>query len=165
MEIVLQEPRFGGRRLSVRAAGMLGRPQLLIDGVPLRQSRGRYLVPDADGREVEVRLLRHSDDPVPIVFIDGTPLPELVPPLRWYEEAWLWLPFPLLCWLGLKGAFIGALAVTFNATAFRYARTRFGAYASTGFATLVAVALGYAAVHATTAGWYAAFMLWHVVIG
>jgi hypothetical protein len=165
MEIVLEEPRFGGRRLSVRAAGVLGRPQLLVDGVVAPESRGRYLIPDADGREVEVRLHRHGDDPVPLVFIDGSRQPELVPPLRWYEEAWLWLPFPLLCWLGLRGAFIGALAVTVNATAFRYARTPLGAYASTGLSTLTAVALGYAAVHATTAGWYAAFMFWHVVVG
>lgn len=165
MEIVLEEPRFPGRRLVVRAGGVLGRPQLLVDGVPAQPQRGRYLIEDADGNEVEVRLLRHGDDPVPAVLIDGSPLRHLLPPLRWYEEAWLWLPFPLLCWLGMKGAFIGALAVTFNATAFRYARTPIGAYLSTGVSTLIAVALGYAAVHATTVGWYTAFMLWHVVVG
>ena len=165
MEIVLHEPRFAGRRLSVKAGGVLGRPRLLVDGVPIRPSRGRYVVACADGRELEVRLVRYGDDPVPAVIVNGDPLPHLVPPLEWYEEAWLWLPFPFLCWLGLKGAFIGALAVTVNATAFRYARTPVGAYLATGLTTLGAVALGYAAVHATTSGWYAAFMLWHVVVG
>jgi hypothetical protein len=165
MEILLDEARFGGRRLTVRAGGVLGRPQLIVDGAPATPRRGRYYVTGADGRDVEIRLVRYGDDPVPTVLVDGDRLPDLVPPLRWFEEAWLWLPFPFLCWLGLKGAFIGALAVTFNATAFRYARTPLGAYVSTGLSTLVAVALGYAAVHATTAGWYAAFMLYHVVVG
>lgn len=165
MEIVLQELRFAGRRLVVRAGGVLVRPQLLVDGVPARLHRGRYLIEDADGRKIEVRLLRHGDDPVPAVLVDGSPLPHLLPPLRWHEEAWLWLPFPLLCWFGMKGAFIGALAVTLNATVFRYARTPITAYLTTGVSTAVAVALGYAAVHATTVGWYTAFMLWHVVVG
>ncbi len=165
MEIVLDEPRFAGRRLSVRAGGVLGRPQLLVDGVPVRPCRGRYVVEYPDGRALEVRLVRHGDDPVPAVLIDGNRLPDLVPPLRWFEEAWLWLPFPFLCWLGMKGAFIGALAVTVNATAFRHARTPLGAYLATGLTTVTAVALGYVAVQATTVGWYAAFMLWHVVVG
>jgi len=165
MEIVLEEPRFAGRRLVVRPGGVLGPPGLLVDGIAARARRGCYLVEDAEGREVEVRLRRHGDDPVPAVYVDGQALPHLLPPLCWYQEAWLWLPFPLLCWLGLKGAFVGALAVTVNATAFRYARTPVGAYVATGFATLVAVVLGYAAVHATVVGWYTAFMLWHVAVG
>ena len=166
MEIVIQEPRFAGRRLVVRPGGVLGRPRLFVDGVAATVRRGRYFVPDAYGREVEVRLLRHGDDPVPAVYLDGEAIPHLVPPLSWHEEAWLWLPFPVLCWVGgVEGAFIGALAVTVNATAFRHARTPLGAYLTTCLSTVTAVALGYAAVNATIVGWYAAFMLWHVVVG
>ena len=40
MEILLDEARFSGRRLTVRAGGVLGSPRLIVDGVPDAKSRG-----------------------------------------------------------------------------------------------------------------------------
>jgi hypothetical protein len=164
MRFTVQEPRFAGRNLEVCAGGVLEPPRLVVDGVPAQPVRGRYYVTDHAGCEVEIRLLRRGDDPIPDVLIDGAKLPDLLPPFQWYHDLWLWLPFPLLCWLGARGAFVGALAVTANATLFRRAKSVETAYALSALSTLTAVALGYL-VTREAHQWVAAWMTWIVVFG
>jgi len=74
MRFTVQEPRFAGRKLEVRAGGVLEPPRLVVDDVPARPVNGRYYVTDHAGCEVEIRLLRRGDDPVPDVLVDGSKL-------------------------------------------------------------------------------------------
>jgi len=164
MRFTVQEPRFAGRKVEVRAGGILEPPRLVVDGRAAQPVKGRYYVTDHAGCEVEIRLLRRGDDPVPDVIVDGAKLPDLLPPFQWYHDLWLWLPFPLLAWLGAKGAFVGALAVTANATLFRRARSAEAAYALSALCTVAAVFLGYL-VTRSAEQWTAAWMTWIVVFG
>ena len=164
MRFTVEEPRFSGRKLEVRAGGVLEPPRLVVDGTLARAVKGRYYVKDLAGCEVEIRLVRRGDDPVPDVIVDGIKLPDLVPPFQWYHDLWLWLPFPLLALLGAKGAFVGALAVTANATVFRRAKSAEAAYVTSALCTLAAVGLGYL-VTREMHQWIAAWMTWIVLLG
>lgn len=164
MEIALELPGFHGRDVKVRAGGILGRPQLLIDGRPLRGAGGRFRIHGPDGRAVEIRLLRRGDDPFPDVLLDGEKLPDLVPPFAWYHDLWVWLPFPLLCWFGLAGAFLGAVAVTVNATLFRWARSTRTAYLVTACSTAAVTLAGFVLTR-EPGELVAAWMTWIVVFG
>jgi len=162
MRFTVEEPRLAGRKLEIRAGGVLERPRLVVDGIPARAVNGRYYLKDYAGCQVEIQLVRRGDDPVPDVIVDGAKLPDLLPPFQWYHDLWLWLPFPLLAWLGAKGAFVGALAVTANATVFRRAKSVEAAYAMSALCTIAAVGLGYL-VTREAYQWIAAWMTWIVV--
>lgn len=164
MEVSFEAPGLQGRDLSVRAGGILGRPLLLVDGAPAKESGGRYQLRAADGHTVEIRLVRRGDDPFPEVLLDGAKLPDLVPPFSWHHELWLWLPFPLLCWLGATGAFVGAVAVTVNATIFRWSRSMLRAYFATSVSSTLFVLAGIV-VTRESSELLAAWMTWIVLFG
>jgi hypothetical protein len=164
MEVSFEAPSLPGRDLKVRAGGILGRPRLLVDGALARQRGGCYRLAAADGRTVEIRLVRRGDDPFPEVLLDGAKLPDLVPPFQWHHEIWLWLPFPLLCWLGATGVFMGAIAVTVNATLFRWSRSVVSAYVATAVSSLMFVVIGIVVTRGPNE-LIAAWMTWIVLYG
>jgi hypothetical protein len=164
MEISLAAPGLDGRDIKVRAGGVLGRPRLFVDGKPARETRGSYRIDGSDGRSVEIRLVRRGDDPFPEIHLDGTKLPDVVEPFSWYHDLWVWIPFPVLCWFGAGAAFLGALAVTVNATLFRWARTTRSAYGWTALSSFLFVATGILLTREASE-LFAARMTWVVLFG
>ena len=57
MEIPIQAKGFEGRRLAVQTAGMFSSPKLLIDGTPAKQEKGRYVLRDNAGNQVQAKLV------------------------------------------------------------------------------------------------------------
>jgi hypothetical protein len=164
MEFVLDAPELSGRTVTVRAGGVLGLPRLLVDGVPATATAGRYRIETANGGSVEIRLVRRGDDPFPDIFINGSKIADPLPPFSWHHEMWIWLPFPLLCWFGIRGAFLGAIAVTVNATLFRRARSPWAAYAATASCTTLVTLAGYLLMRDPTE-LVALWMTWIVLHG
>jgi len=79
-EIPIQAKGFEGRRLAVQTAGMFSGPKLLIDGAPAKQEKGRYLLRDNAGNQVQSKLIYNYIDPIPKVEIAGSVI-QLAPSL------------------------------------------------------------------------------------
>ena len=137
LDIPVQYEGFEGKRLAVRPAGWLSGPKLLVDGTPARREKGRYLVRNNTGNQVEVKL-KYQLDPVPKIEIAGRVL-ELARPLRWYEYVWMCLPLLLLFIGGAVGGLCGGGGVYVNAHIFRSDRSSVAKYLLTGVVSVGAV--------------------------
>ena len=71
MEIPIQAKGFEGRRLAVQTGGMFSGPKLLIDGASAKQEKGRYVLRDNAGNQVQAKLIYNHIDPIPKVDIGG----------------------------------------------------------------------------------------------
>ena len=141
MEIPIQAKGFEGRRFSVQTAGMFSSPKLLIDGTPAKQEKGRYLLRDNAGNQVQAKLLYNHIDPIPKVEIAGNVI-QLVRSLTWYEYAWGGWPILLLLHGGAIGAMCGAWATWSNVRIFRGNRSPVAKYLIAGAISILAV-VGY----------------------
>ena len=137
-EIPIQANGFEGRKLAVQTAGMFSGPKLLIDGAPAKQEKGRYLLRNNAGSQVQAKLVYNYIDPVPKVEIAGNVI-QLARSLRWYEYAWMGFPILLLFWGGAIGGMCGIWAILSNARIFRSNRSSVAKYLITGGISFVAV--------------------------
>lgn len=137
MDIVVSHPAFVRQRLAVRAAGILGGARLLLNGSVLKSSWGRYTVKSDTGNEAKIQLRTSFVDPVPVVKIDDE-IVRLIPPLRWYEYAWIGIPALLIFAGGALGALIGVAGAYSNSRVFRSDRSTVSKYALTGLTTIAA---------------------------
>ena len=141
MEIPIQAKGFEGRRLAVQTAGMFSSPKLLIDGTPAKQEKGRYVLRDNAGSQVQAKLIYNHIDPVPKVEIAGDVI-QIARSLTWYEYGWGGWPILLLFHGGAIGGMCGALATWSNVRIFRGNRSPVAKYLITGAISILAV-VGY----------------------
>ena len=134
MQLEITHPAFKTQRLAVQTAGWVAGPNLLVNGSPATKRKGRYTVVSDSGANIEVKLKYNYFDPVPKVQI-GEEVHEVLPPLRWYEYAWIGIPIVLLAG-GAIGGFVGALGVLANGRIFR---GDYGSGAKFAFSALVTV--------------------------
>jgi hypothetical protein len=131
MDLALDDRAFLGRGLAVRTAGWFRGPRVVVDGVPVAGQKGRFLVRDNNGVDVEITLRSNYIDPIPKVTVSGHSI-ELARPLRWYEYTWIGLPILLALHGGLAGAICGYVAIGMSARVFRSENNTVLKFALTG---------------------------------
>ncbi len=139
MDFVIAHPGFQRHSLSFRPARLFGSSAVLLDGVPVKRVKGKYIIKNDAGDDVVIQLRPSLIDPVPLVMI-GTENVRLVAPLRWFEYAWVGFPVLLVFAGGALGGGIGAFAAFSNSRIFRSERSTAARYALTGLVSLVSLA-------------------------
>lgn len=137
MDFIVSHPKFQHQQLSLKPAGMFRTATLMLNGIPVKRSKGVYPVRDDAGAAVAIKLKANFIDAVPVILI-GTDEVRLVSQLRWFEYAWIGLPVVLIFAGGAVGGGIGAFAALSSSRIFR---SEFGTgtkYFLTGLVTLAA---------------------------
>jgi|GEM_PF-1876416 len=144
VEATIEAPGLEGRNLKVQYHFWKG-PQLYIDGIkqkPFKKghfSNARfYKVESNGGKELLIKTVSKTWDPVPEVFIDGTKYRSL-PCLKWYEYVWICIPLFLIYIGGALGGLIGALATLTNSRYFRSTRKSWQKYLLAGLTTAASI--------------------------
>lgn len=141
-EIPVQIEGFEGHRLAVQPAGWFSGPKLLVDGIAIKRQKGRYLLQDDAGNQVEAKLRYIFVDPIPKLEI-GRKSIQLVPPLKWYEYVWIcFVPILLMLRGGALGGLFACFAVTGSSRVFRSDRAVFLKYLFSAGILVLAV-IGY----------------------
>jgi hypothetical protein len=141
MHFEIQHPGFQTRRLSLEMAeGLFRAPILLVDGNRATSARGKYIVASDAGVETTITLKNSFPDPIPKVKI-GDDVVALADALRWYETAWVVLPFALVAAGGAIGGLCGGIAVAVNGRIFR---DDYGTLAKYGLSGLVTIGAAFA---------------------
>src|SRR5688572_11440231 len=117
-QIALAHPQFRIQKLAVQTAGWFAGPTLLVNGAAAKKQKGRFTVRSDAGQDTTVELKYNFLDPIPKVRIAGDAV-HIVPPLRWYEYAWIGAPILLIFLGGAIGGFVGALAAIASGHVFR----------------------------------------------
>jgi len=143
MDYPFEHPDFQGRSLVLRIGR--GPTQLVVDGAEIRGAKGKFSVHDNQGQPRTLKLTTRLLDPIPVVVVDGTKI-DLVPPLAWYEYAWMGLPILLVFTGGALGGLFGAAAGYYNTRVFRSDRGTGAKYTVSGLVSLGAVACWLASV-------------------
>ena len=138
MPIEVHHPAFQSQRLSVEpASGFVG-PKILLNGVAVTRSKGRYPVMSDSGAEVLVKMKYNLVDPIPTLMIDDQPV-KLAEPLQWYEYGWGGLPLLLMFIGGALGGLVGGYATVANGRIFRSDRSTAAKYGLSGVLTVSAI--------------------------
>jgi hypothetical protein len=88
--------------VEIEPAGFLTRPQLFVNGVPAREGlkKGEFLLPAADGVELNARFGYVPLDPFPVLRI-GAESFRAAPPFTWqWFLIWLCISSQLSLWTG-----------------------------------------------------------------
>ncbi|MCX6029569.1 MAG: hypothetical protein NT169_09750 [Chloroflexi bacterium] len=142
MDYPIKLEGFEAQQLTVKPAGWVTGPKLLINGQPAPKGpkRNQLLLQRDDGTEA-VAELRNSAlglDPVPQLIVDGKPI-HLAMLLKWYQWIWGGLPTVLVFVGGALGALCGLVAFGINARTFRSQRTNVIKYGITAGVSILAV--------------------------
>ncbi len=136
--IPIELDRFKGRKLSLQPASFWSGPKIFENATPLKRQKGKYLIRDNSGKEAVVKLKYNLIDSIPRLVVDGETI-DLVPPLKWYEMAWIGLPVLLIFAGGAIGAVFGFLATSCSGKIFRSNNNVFAKYLLTGLLSAAAV--------------------------
>lgn len=136
---------FEGKDLQLRVR-FLGRPRLVVDEKVIRKVNKRFPIKNHEGHIVSVGVRRRFLDPVPNLDVGGQSI-SILPPYRWYEYLWLFLPLGLLLVGWLEAQLFGAVlalfwwlvVMYFNPKVFRFVRGKWERYVATGAILLVSV--------------------------
>ena len=120
MDYPLNLPGFEANQVMVRTAGAFSGPKILVDGMPLKPVKRKYVVEDNAGREVTLQFKPVIFDTVPRIDVNGT-LVELVPRLHPAAYFVACLPIFLIFVGGALGGLFGGAAVYLNLAIFRSA--------------------------------------------
>ena len=131
MDIRAKLPGFDNKQVTIRTAGMLSGPKLLVNGRELSRSKGAFRAVNDSGVEVPLKFKARFFDPIPNVVVAGNVV-QIVPSMSWYEYAWMMLPIILAFAGGLLGALIGLPAIYASSHIFRSDRPVAVRYLLTG---------------------------------
>jgi hypothetical protein len=132
MNIPVRLPGLEGQNLALCTAGTFAGPKLTLDGQPLPQRRGLFQLRSNGGSVLNIKLKGRLLDPIPDLEVGGQTI-TLVPPLQWYQYAWMSLPLLLLFLGGAIGGFCGGLAATLSSRVFRSDLSENMQYAASAF--------------------------------
>jgi hypothetical protein len=138
MDIRAQLPGFANKQVTIRTAGMLSGPKLLVNGLELRKANGAFRAVNDSGMEVPLKFKTRFFDPIPNVVVAGSVV-QVAPPLPWYEYAWMMLPIFLAVAGGLIGALFGIPAIYASSHIFRSDRPVAVRYLLTGIISACSV--------------------------
>lgn len=140
MDLPFTVPGFENHAMAVRTAGMVRGPALVVNGALATGKRGRFIMHDAWGREVEIRVRPSllGIDPIPTLVVQGRQI-QLARPLTWYEYAWLCLPMLLVVAGGALGGLCGFVAAYSSGRIFRTNETPALKFLLSGAITFVAL--------------------------
>ncbi|MBI4334258.1 MAG: hypothetical protein HY673_23625 [Chloroflexi bacterium] len=119
MDIPVRLDGFEGRSIVLRT-GFFSNPGLVVDGVIAKPEKGRYVLTNSKGEQVEVRVKTNWVDPVPKLDVAGR-IVTLARPLKWYEWVWIGLPVLMVFAGGALGALLGLAATYCNVRVMRSA--------------------------------------------
>src|SRR5215469_6702910 len=131
MDIRAKLPCFDNKQVTIRTAGMLSGPKLLVNGMELPRSKGAFRTVNDNGIEVPLKFKARFFDPIPNVVVAGSVV-QIAPSMSWYEYAWMMLPIFLALAGGLLGALIGLPAIYASSHIFRSDRPVAVRYLLTG---------------------------------
>ena len=141
MQAEVEHERFQTSNLVVDGIGLTGELRLLVDGMEVEADDDDvYFVEDDAGEAVALEFEKKPFDPVPTLMINGDEY-DLLPPLAWYEWAWVGLPFTLVVIGGCLGGAIGGLSFAANTMLFRSSENPFLKWGGTFLVTVGAFIL------------------------
>lgn len=108
---------FSNHKLAVRVQGFFRLPTLLIDDQEQPRQKA-YLLKNDQGEKIPLSLKADPYDPVPRLKV-GDKVRNILPPLRWYEEALTGIPYVYILVSGLAGIVLGALTSQINGVILR----------------------------------------------
>ena len=120
MQYPIEIDGFEGHQIAVETRGLIGRPRIYFDGLPVRDGpkKGQFILQRNDGLKVTAEVRPKLFDIVPAVIVEGEQL-NVAESLRFYQVIWAALPMMLLFIGGLVGGAIGGVAFWFNLKVFR----------------------------------------------
>jgi len=104
--------------LALCTAGMFAGPKLMLNGQPVAKQNGLFQVRSKDGTTLAIKFKNRFLDPIPDLEVGGQTI-TLVPPLQWYQYAWMAIPLILIFLGGAIGGFCGGLAAALSSRVFR----------------------------------------------
>jgi len=140
MDIPLEVKGFEGRGLKLEAK-KFGGERLSIDGNPLKPVKGKIVVKNNQGQDIEIKLKKN-----PVLFeveqieINGQ-LIRVKAPLTWYQYAWGGFPILLVAIGGAVGGGLGGGASYINLHILRSKMNGFLKYLVTALISLAAILL------------------------
>ena len=123
-----------GQNVALRSETFSG-PKLMLNGQPVARQKGLFHLRSNVGSTMSVKFKGRFLDPIPNLIVGGQTI-QLVPPLAWYQYAWMSIPMILLFLGGAVGGLCGGLAAGFSSRVFRSDRSQAMKYALTGLISL-----------------------------
>lgn len=119
MNIPVSLPGIEGQNLALCSAGMFNGAKLMLNGQPVtKQKNGMFYVRSNAGPTLAIKFKNRFLDPIPDLEVGGQTM-TLVPPLQWYQYAWMAIPLVLIFMGGAIGGFCGGLAAGISSRVFR----------------------------------------------
>ena len=134
MEIPIALPGMEGQRLALRINTFTG-AQLILNSQPVPRQKGLFSLRSNAGSAITVRFKGRFLDPIPNLIVSGQTI-QIMPPLAWYQYAWMSIPMLLLLLGGAIGGLCGGLAAGISSRIFRSDRSQGMKYALTGLVSL-----------------------------